>query len=174
MPDRFNLKRLCMELGNRLVKLGATPADHGRMAYLRRNHLGNTRGYPKAIWRGDPGASLEPLVLFTEWLNAYPDARNVLDELGMDWPIVSPMGDAREDAPGSGAEPPELERPKLRRKDGVRRSGIVLATVAGANDVVGRVTKWLDCKYGTDCCDRYNHWDDALKDVLLGSDTTVT
>lgn len=90
MAER-NLKQVLMELGNRLVSLGAIPANENRMVTLRADH-GNLSGvYPEAIWSGDAGASLEPLLLLTEWLNSYPDARNVLYEMGYAWPTVSPL-----------------------------------------------------------------------------------
>ena len=67
-PDRqpsMNLKRVLMELGNRLV------TDH----------------------RYNPGflpepPSTAPIVDFTNWLNQDPKARAILAELGVEWPAV--------------------------------------------------------------------------------------
>lgn len=67
----MNLKQILMELGNRLV---------------------TERGFA-------PGADISgtrPIVEFTEWLNRTPDAVEVLDQMGIEWPVVQkPSGWAR-------------------------------------------------------------------------------
>lgn len=67
----MNLKQILMELGNRLV---------------------TERGFA-------PGADINgtgPITEFTEWLNRTPDAVEVLDQMGIAWPVVQkPAGWAR-------------------------------------------------------------------------------
>ena len=61
----MNLKAVLMELGNRLV---------------------TEKGYLPAGYRGEPntGAIKE----FTDWLNRTKDAREIMAELGVEWPVV--------------------------------------------------------------------------------------
>lgn len=61
----MNLKYTLMELGNRLVQRGFTPA----------------------AWESD--ISTRPIVKFTEWLNNTPEATEILAEMGIDWPVVT-------------------------------------------------------------------------------------
>jgi hypothetical protein len=65
---RVNLKELLMTLGNRLViERGFDPANANERAY-------STRAISE----------------FTEWINAAEDARELLAEMGMDWPMADP------------------------------------------------------------------------------------
>ncbi len=60
----MNLKKLLMDLGNRLVtERGFNPANY-------------------------PGKSTKPILDFTNWLNRTPDAIEILAEVGVEWPIV--------------------------------------------------------------------------------------
>ena len=64
--NRINLKEVLMELGNRLV---------------------TECGYDPAI----PNSGLRStqwIANFTEWLNNMPEAREILDSMGIDWPVV--------------------------------------------------------------------------------------
>jgi len=61
--SRPDLKRTLMELGNRLV--------------TERHFL------PASSTHEGTG----PIRQFTEWLNATPDAQEVLREMGIDWPM---------------------------------------------------------------------------------------
>jgi hypothetical protein len=170
----MNLKHILMELGNRLVSRGARPSQQSVVANMRNNHGARSAGakYSKAIWRGEAGASLEPIVLFTEWLNAYPDARNVLLELGVQWPTVGPRGGS-EPTPGADATPPpDAPEPfrKMQKRQGVGDQGKTLASREATQAIVNRVRERLQYEYGDDCCDRANHWHDALAQVLMGQD----
>lgn len=100
----MNLKEILMHLGNALVSRGYDPATEVMLRRLRAVHRGHGVGDP---WDEDhrngpyrerdvgPGrmAGLEVLVLFTEWLNANPDARECLDDLDVEWPVVRRDGD---------------------------------------------------------------------------------
>lgn len=69
----LNLKLLLIEFGNRLVtdlgyeQSGAMPEDL------------------KQELKGDH--STEPITVFTLWLNEHPEARKVLKDMGIDWPM---------------------------------------------------------------------------------------
>lgn len=65
--DRPNLKLILMQLGNKLVT--------------------ERRFNPGAAAVG-PEPSTMPITIFTRWLNETPDAQEVLDELGIDWPVA--------------------------------------------------------------------------------------
>lgn len=69
----MNLKAALMELGNKLVMEHrfdpSGPIPREVREALRIDH------------------STEPIVLFTEWLNLHPEARDVLAELGINWPM---------------------------------------------------------------------------------------
>lgn len=62
----MNLKQILMELGNRLV---------------------TERGFNPAIATADPN-STRPIAEFTKWLNSTPEARMILREMGVYWPVV--------------------------------------------------------------------------------------
>ena len=61
----MNLKQTLMELGNRLV------TEHGF----------------------DPPDGTKPIIVFTKWINKTPAAREVLAQLGVEWPVVMPKND---------------------------------------------------------------------------------
>ena len=61
----MNLKAVLMELGNRLV---------------------TEKHYLPAGSRGMPNTS--PIKQFTDWLNRTRDAREILSELGVEWPVI--------------------------------------------------------------------------------------
>lgn len=69
----MDLKRVLMEFGNRLVTEQrfdpSRPVPREVTEALRVDH------------------STEPIVLFTEWLNLHPEAREILEEMGIEWPM---------------------------------------------------------------------------------------
>lgn len=69
-----NLKRILMQLGNRLVT--EHQYDPGHVSRKTIDAVNGRR-------------STEVITLFTEWLNHSEEARQSLQELGFDWPIVS-------------------------------------------------------------------------------------
>lgn len=69
----MDLKRILMELGNKLV------LEHG---YEPSGPM------PENLRAGlQTDVSTEPITLFAEWLNANPDARRILAEMGVQWPM---------------------------------------------------------------------------------------
>jgi hypothetical protein len=69
--NRVNLKKILMELGNKLVTEygfhpASTPAKNGEQ-------------------------STEPIRVFTEWLNSCVEAQQALKSLEVDWPVVIPQ-----------------------------------------------------------------------------------
>lgn len=61
----MNLKQITMELGNQLV------TQHGY------DPTANSRLFPNT----------KPLREFVDWLNSAPEAREVLSEMGVEWPM---------------------------------------------------------------------------------------
>ena len=95
----IQLKAILMHLGNGLVERGYDPAAEIMLRKIRAVHRGHDVGDPWSEDRRngpyrekDMGhnrlAGLELIVLLTEWLNANPDAREVLDSLDVDWPVA--------------------------------------------------------------------------------------
>jgi hypothetical protein len=70
----MNLKKALMDLGNKLV------IEHGF-------DPGAPSGYVGPVCAGD--TSTQAICEFTEWLNRVPEAREVLAEMGIEWPVVS-------------------------------------------------------------------------------------
>lgn len=79
----MNLKAILMELGNRLV------TEHGY-------HPAGSRGIPNT----------GHIKAFTDWLNHTREARKILSELGVEWPVTQQQ-EAVEDF--SAAEVKDLE-----------------------------------------------------------------
>lgn len=69
--DAMDLKRMLMELGNRLV------------SDMRFDPSGPIPPEVREALRTDH--TTEPIVLFTEWLNLHPEAQDVLAEMGVQW-----------------------------------------------------------------------------------------
>lgn len=91
MDQRMNLKEKLMLLGNEMVARGYHPADARILARMRKAHRGTSHDnhYSEDDTRSDRlSGGTDMIVLFTEWLNANPTAREILDELGLDWPVV--------------------------------------------------------------------------------------
>ena len=88
-----------MELGNKLIARGHNPADPNRLCHMRASHRGGGSGrlfdapYEEVETRRERiTGGLECIVLLTEWLNACPEAREVLAEMGVEWPVVDRDG----------------------------------------------------------------------------------
>ena len=65
----MNLKLVLMELGNKLVtECGFTP---------------NMPNY-----YGKPNQTTKPIVDFTNWLNETPSAREMLADMGLEYPVI--------------------------------------------------------------------------------------
>jgi hypothetical protein len=82
----MNLKQALMELGNRLV--------------TERGYLSAPQRMPSKSDKISEGIVVEASMLvlvrpkstemiarFTEWLNENPDAREILQEMGVEWPV---------------------------------------------------------------------------------------
>jgi hypothetical protein len=70
-----NLKKVLMELGNKLVlERGFEP-------------VGDAAISPTIMADLTSDKSTAYITMFTIWLNSNPDARDVLRELGVDWPM---------------------------------------------------------------------------------------
>lgn len=67
----MNLKKIFMELGNKLV-----------------TQEGYLPGHPEQQARHYQDDSLDALLSFTEFLNESPEARDFLAERGIEWPVV--------------------------------------------------------------------------------------
>lgn len=72
-PGDMNLKKVLMELGNRMVtEAGYDPSgpvpDHIRRAFVDETNT-------------------EPIALFTEWVNLNPRAQEILRDMGVEWPM---------------------------------------------------------------------------------------
>jgi hypothetical protein len=100
----MNLKRILMDLGNELVKQGYRPAQEATLRTMRAAHRDSWSGCkPYSTTDVRPqcvAGGLECLVLLTEWLNACPEARKVLADMGIEWPVVE------RDGVGSGPADP--------------------------------------------------------------------
>ncbi len=75
-----NLKKVLMELGNKLVtERGYEPIGDARfpLEFLAELKGDRSTGY---------------ITIFTMWLNENPDAREILKEMGVDWPMPSRGG----------------------------------------------------------------------------------
>ena len=73
----MNLKKALMDLGNKLV------IEHGF-------DPGAPSGYVGPVCVGD--TSTQAICEFTEWLNRNHKAREVLAEMGIEWPVVEGEG----------------------------------------------------------------------------------
>ncbi len=63
-----------MQVGNELVEQGFTPADPPPDELI-----------PETVRT----RALHPLAYFTLWVNACPEARDILESYGFVWPVVS-------------------------------------------------------------------------------------
>lgn len=80
----MNLKEVLMELGNRLVR------EYGFDPGLPNLPVEKVVGM---IGPAGRSSSLQYLVWFTEWLNGCEDARVILEEMGIKWPVVLERSD---------------------------------------------------------------------------------
>ena len=76
-----NLKKVLMEMGNKLVLEHGF--DPGGTANGRADHLRFTMS---AVTVTD--TNTQAICEFTEWLNRVTEAREVLAEMGIEWPVV--------------------------------------------------------------------------------------
>lgn len=70
-----NLKKVLMELGNKLVlERGFDPVGDSALSPLIVKDLmsDHTTAY---------------ITMFTTWLNAHPDAQDILKDMGIEWPM---------------------------------------------------------------------------------------
>lgn len=75
----MNLKKILMDLGNGLVERGFDPS--GPLPEDLRHELANDH-------------TTYPIAVFTEWLNLHPEAREILQEIGVQWPTAPRMSSA--------------------------------------------------------------------------------
>ena len=69
----MNLKKVMMELGNKLV------LDYKYNPSIPKWQM---------IVDAEEDRSTLPIVIFTEWLNRNKDAQRILEEMGVEWPVV--------------------------------------------------------------------------------------
>ena len=65
--DKPNLKKILMELGNKLV-----------LEYRYEPYSGAEPTTQKTT---------RPITLLTEWINRYPEAQQALEDIGVEWPM---------------------------------------------------------------------------------------
>lgn len=74
---KLNLKAVLMKLGNRLV------TEHGFMPAAHKGY-----GIPPGF--NDPKSKATHLIAeFTEFVNNHPEAQEILNEEGFEWPVVA-------------------------------------------------------------------------------------
>lgn len=79
--DRFNLKRFLMEFGNKLVLERKFLPPGGVSKNGKIPNYGNLSDFQKTT---------DVILLFTQWLNNSPEALEVLEEMGIDFPVSPP------------------------------------------------------------------------------------
>jgi len=76
--DGFNLKKILMELGNELVtRHGYAPAEPFSDEFMQKVADDDTTNFLKAV---------------TVWLNARPEAQQILKRMNVDWPMPRGRG----------------------------------------------------------------------------------
>jgi hypothetical protein len=83
----MNLKQVLMDLGNRLV-IERSYCPGAYINFMSDSLEKSGLGTIASALRDTGGKDTTPIVLFTDWLNRNQDAREILEDMGIEWPVV--------------------------------------------------------------------------------------